>query len=330
MKYCALLFLFLCIAGEGLAEEPNDARPADQTYLTYPEWFLVFSPDEYAYFLNHHNAYDFPYFGHLSQFWEGYRVMYNKTLEKGYQLNMGYHVMIMVIGLSTTVEYVIKSIYGNTIGRLAALTQTHGRTSEQEYGAEVAQAYADFIKDRPWYKFPFWDALKGIYTENSFLGYDFIRKTERKFALSCEYGVKFIYAKIIGFFTSVGYDEASLETQVLVIKNGVKTKTFFARYDQFKQDALLSAKQGYNFIEIAGNNKDTPILVSIVTDNLDLLKAKHCLLDTKILSNPIYHRCLFEREVGMLSEELRSTNYQITNQFLPSTNCIKLEHIFDY
>jgi len=40
LLFCALLF----------AQGADYKRGADQTYLTYPEWFLVFSPQEYAYF----------------------------------------------------------------------------------------------------------------------------------------------------------------------------------------------------------------------------------------------------------------------------------------
>lgn len=330
MKYCAFIFLFLSMIGVGTAEELEHSRPPDQTYLTYPEWFLVFSPEEYAYFLSTKPSYEFPYFGHLAQFWQGYAAMYDQTVEKGYPLNIGYHVMILVIGISTTVEYVIKSVYGNTVGRLAGLTQTHGRTSEQKYGAEVAQAYVDFIKDTPWYKFPFWEKLKGIFTENSFFGPDFIRKMERKFALSCEYGVKFVYAKIIGLLTSIGYEQASLKTQVTLSKGGSETKTFLPRYDDFKQSALLYAKQGYDFVEIAGNKASTAILISIITNDMKTLKNKHCLLETKILSNTLYHRCLFEKKIGELSGELRKGHYRIVDAFLPESNTIKLEHIFDY
>src|SRR5690349_1696147 len=47
-----------------------DIRPADQTFLTYPEWFLVFSPEEQAKYFNHSTATTFPYISHVRQFWE--------------------------------------------------------------------------------------------------------------------------------------------------------------------------------------------------------------------------------------------------------------------
>jgi len=87
-------------------------RPPDQTYLTYPEWFLVFSPEEYAVFLKTHPSYDFPYFGHIAQFWKGYKAMYDQTVKHHYPFNTGYHVMVMVIGASRVHDKVTLRQYG--------------------------------------------------------------------------------------------------------------------------------------------------------------------------------------------------------------------------
>ena len=330
MKKFLIIGLVVFMVGLLASTKENYKRPADQTYLTYPEWFLVFSPEEYAYFLQEHPSYDFPYLGHLSQFWKSYKVMYDKTVEKGYDFNTGYHVMIMVIGLSTTVEYTIKGLYGILFGRMVGLTQTHGRTSEQVYGAKVAKEYVTFIKDTPWYAFDFAEKWVGIYTENDFFGKDFVRKSERKFALSVEYGVKFIYAQIIGFFTKMGYEAPSLKTEVILKKGEVKKQALLPRYDRFKEESLRYAKEGYNFTQIAGNSEKTSILLSIVTDNEKVLKKKHCLLKTKILSEPLYYRCLFEREIGQLGVELRTGEYTLIEHFLPAHQEVKLEHIFDF
>ena len=308
---------------------PPVDRPADQTYLTYPEWFLVFSPDEYAYHLQEHPAYSFPYFGHLNQFWTSYEKMYEKTKEKGYPFNTGYHIMIMVIGVSTSIEYTVKSLYGNTIGRLASLTQTHGRTSEQRYGANVAQEYVDFIKHTPWYAFDFGSKFIGIYTKNSFFGDDFIRKSERKFALSCEYGLKYIYAKVLGFFTKMGYEAPSLSTKVQLSKEGSTHTINFNRYDTFKDMSLGFAQEGYQFQKIAGNDKNSSILISLIADSKTLQETQ-CILKTPILVDKTYQRCLLDVQISQLSKTLRNEKIHITDRFLPQKGEIKLEHIFDF
>jgi len=326
--FCAVCFVSTLHADETRNHEIAH-RTADQTYLTFPEWFLVFSPEEYAYFLRENPSYNFPYWGHLQQFWSSYWTVYQKTREKGYDFNIGYHVMIMVIGISTTAEYAIKSIYGNTIGRLSGMMQTHGRTSEQDYGAKVAQEYVDFIKHTPWYAFDFGERFVGIYKNNDFFGYDFIRKTERKMALSIEYGVKYVYANIIGFFTNIGYEEAALVTQVELEKNNRLSTLDFPRYDKFKDMSLSYAKDGYTFNKIAGNTSQTPILVSMIGDS-HALAGKTCIFRTKILSNPVFERCLLEVRIETLASFLMLPHLEITPAFLPAKDTLKLEHIFDF
>src|SRR5690349_16722875 len=53
-------------------------RPPDQTFLTYPEWFLVFGPAEQAKFFQHDTATKFPFMVHVSQIWESYRIIYDQ------------------------------------------------------------------------------------------------------------------------------------------------------------------------------------------------------------------------------------------------------------
>src|SRR5262249_46956180 len=88
----------------------NPDQPADQTFLTYPEWFLVFSPREQTSYLSTTETPSrFPYLGHVGQLWEGYGVVSDAT--RAYPFNLGYHVMIVVIASSTTVEYGLESAY---------------------------------------------------------------------------------------------------------------------------------------------------------------------------------------------------------------------------
>src|ERR1700761_3706896 len=53
-----------------------DRRTPDQTYLTFPEWYLVHSPAEYArYLASGAPPSQFPLFSHIGQFWQGYRAV---------------------------------------------------------------------------------------------------------------------------------------------------------------------------------------------------------------------------------------------------------------
>jgi len=84
-------------------------RDAQYTYLTIPEWYLVWSPQEYAEFVVDQSPSEFPYLGHLKQFWRGYRDVAERA--RDYPRSADYHIMIVVIGASTTVEYGLKGLY---------------------------------------------------------------------------------------------------------------------------------------------------------------------------------------------------------------------------
>ena len=193
---------------------PEHRRGVEQTLLTYPEWFLVFSPHEYGEFIADHEPSRFPYYGHIAQFWQSYRAVFDETQRRQLDLNPGYHLMIMVIGTSTTVEYAIKSAYELLVGRLAASTADQP-TPEDRYAATVAQDYVKFIRVLPWYEYDFGKALKGLWQEVPPTGSNMLRKWERRFALSTEYLIKMGYAKLIKLGTQSIYEAPLLVTAVV-------------------------------------------------------------------------------------------------------------------
>ena len=48
-------------------------RPEDQSFLTFPEWYIVFSADEYAVHLQNQYPSSFPFFASVRQYWQGLR-----------------------------------------------------------------------------------------------------------------------------------------------------------------------------------------------------------------------------------------------------------------
>ena len=95
---------------------PGYARAESFTYLTLPEWYIVFSADEYASLLAQRPPSAFPYIGAARQYWGFYGAACQAT--KGvYQFETGYHVMLGIIGASFTIESALKLIYENTVGR---------------------------------------------------------------------------------------------------------------------------------------------------------------------------------------------------------------------
>jgi hypothetical protein len=326
------------LADDGDMVTPQEHRRGpEQTFLTYPEWFLVFSPAEYAVFVRQHNPSDFPFLGHIGQFWQGYGAVYKATRNR-YPMNWGYHVMIMVIGVSTTVEYGLRSGYETLVGRLAELTRSHGPTEEDRYASRVAQDYVDFIRVEPWYKFDFSSKLIGLWKQTSLWGPDATRKWERKYALTTEYGIKAAYAWLIGMATKASYDEPvsvtaavldrlpitareKLPAMTVLRQNGSGTTLItLPRYQEFTGEAAELAQLGATFREIAGNRGS--ILLSLIAPPawVPPLPPQDILFSQPILTRPGEKRVVFTVDVGSLGAMLRSINSQH----------VSLEHIYDF
>ncbi|MBP6182965.1 hypothetical protein [Flavobacterium sp.] len=292
----------------------NDVRPADQTFLTFPEWYLVFSPEEQANYFKKHTATSFPFMSHSRQIWESYRIV-NNQIKGNFPTNKGYHFMIWVIGTSATIEYAIKACYETIVGRI---TDTYTpKTDEDKFNSKFTDDYVIFIKDKPWYEFDFKSRLKKIWTENSFIGDNFFRKIERKYILTSELFVKWGYGKLIGLGTKQVYDLALPTTAVILDNDSLKN---LPRYDKFTEAAIAIAKRGHIFKEIGGNNSAILLTVLVPANNEINFENTKTIFIQPISSDLKSKRIAFAIPVKCLSSLLIQLD----------TNKIKVEHIFDY
>jgi hypothetical protein len=314
---------------------PLYRRPQEATYLTYPEWYLVFNPQEYARSLATHPASAFPYFRSIAQLWYAYAQVYGLT-RRFYPFDFGDHLMVMVIGTSTTVEYTIKGVYERSVGRLAEWSAFGVRTAEEDYAAKVAQDYGDFVPIDPWFEFPFAHALAGLWSGNPFFGPAFGRKCERKFFLSLEYGAKALYAAVIRvashavygvadtrvYATVKGLPDSALQdgsVQKIQALGGGSWVITVPHYQGFTDTVPKLAAEGVEFQEIAGNGE---ILLSLVAprDWTFDLAAGRPLFSLETLDGPGRKRVAIQAPVIDLSRMLR----QIKAENLT------LEHLYDY
>ena len=323
-------------AASDLVTPAEHVRGVEQTFLTYPEWFLVFSPAEYAAFVQHAPPNEFPFIGHVGQFWSGYKAVFDKSRAMGHALNPGYHLMVMVIGVSTTVEYVLRSIYENTLGALSQAT-TSAPTPEDRFAAKVAQDYVDFIRVLPWYEYDFWRQFKALWSDLPNTGPDMLRSWERRFALSLEYGIKAGYAQLIKLGTQSIYEPALLVTAVQlkplppVDPKWPEVKTLateadgsalvtLPRYDAFMHYAQALANKGADFQAIAGNR--SVILVSLIGNSgwRPEKGVDEILLEQPIMTQPGRQRIVATANVPTLAQALREW----------AAAGVQVEHIFDY
>lgn len=311
-------------------------RAGDQTFLTYPEWFLVFSPAEQAAYFKNKTATTFPYEQHVEQFWDSYAALASE-IEPYFPYNKQYHTMIKVIGYSTLIEYRGKLLYEGSIGRLTDLIPSK-RAAEDQFYADYTQRYVDFIKKEPWYLYSFLKEFRLLWTKTTYLEWNWIRKMERRIFISGELLFKAFYGFLLGLGTKSAYGVAAPVTAVLVdalpaqfkannlgislveILSSEATLITLPRYAAFNPALRALINAGVQIQEIAGNR--SAILATIVVPvgwktSSQLAKA---IFKQTIATKPKLQRVALVVLVPNLSTVILA---------LEQEN-IKIEHIFDY
>ena len=327
------------IAAAAELQTPVDhVRTADQTFLTFPEWYLVHSPAEYAGYLEGKGQVSaFPLFSHIGQFWQSYAAV-NREIAR-YPFNGGYQLMVIVIGVSTTLEYGLKGLYEHTLGRLAEATRSGAAVPEEQFAARYARSYVDFIRVDPWYLYDFWSRLRELWQSVPIRGPDLVRRWERRFALSTELLVKAGYARLIKLGSESIYDAPKPVTAVVVSRapepdpaghaefhvlsggaDGSPVVATLPRYAAFSDYSQWLARQGIDFHEIAGNQGE--ILISVLVSGDASSSAGRLVFEQPILTQPGRRRLVVAIAVAQLTAELRGAQQ--------SQGRIALEHVYDY
>lgn len=336
----AIVLAHAAATDAGSAVPPDARRDTEQTLLTFPEWYLVHSPAEYARIVQQKPAHAFPFIEQTAQLWSSYRTVTEEQIRDHYPLNLGYHVMILVIATSTTVEYALRAVYENTLGRASWLLDGGRLTDEDRYGAKVAEEYVDFIRQEPWYLFDFGSRLKHLWTDVPLWGPDLVRKWERRYALTTEYAIKAIYGKMIEKATRAAYTPALMTTDVVVdrlpdrwtpparvsvlrrLPDG-RVLLSLPRYFDFRIAATALARQRVKIDDIAGNGISAPILVTVWAGN-----------DTKLPEGGDW-RVLFEQPLTLPAATRRIALLMPVGRlsaFLAQAPAMGLtvEHVYDY
>lgn len=319
---------------------PQYIKGEEQTYLTLPEWYLVFNPNEYAQYLTSgNNPSDFPFLASIDEYWSLYDRVMSLTRDV-YPENNEYKTMLVVIGVSTTAEFLIKGFYENTIGRISLWTASD-LTPEDLLIQQAHEAYGVLIYHEPWYVFPFAEWLGKIWTDTPFFGPNFIRKIERKILFTLEFGFKTVYAQLIGFGATSAYDPSDGMVKMhVILPTDMKTDNFediddrisvlheFAngewiisipRWGGFTEIIPKLSSNGATFIEIASNDD---ILVTVITDegNSVQLSNTQFLFNSMVISPNGKQRLVYSIKVAELTDFINTLG----------EHDMVLEHIFDY
>lgn len=308
-------------------------RNPDQTFLTYPEWFLVFGPAEYAESLRLRTASTFPLVTHIQQAWESDAAV-SDQIAGVYPPNEEYKTMIKVINISSTLEFGIKAAYEETVGRITDVDGGVVATDEDRFAADFAGEYVKVIERVPWYEYNFINRTKRLWTEVPWLGEHPLRKLERRYFLTSELLLKAAYGWAIKQAAASTYAKPLMVTYVILERpltgaheDVTVTQTFadgsvlaqWPRYAPFTPLAIEAARQGIAFREIAGNS--TAVLVSAVGPTVSPPSGQaRVLFSQSIPTKPGLRRWAVATQVSELHKTLSKME----------ADGLSVEHVFDF
>jgi hypothetical protein len=322
------------VAATLAAEIPGYKRPEESTFLTYPEWAIVYAAREYAELVSREFPSAFPYWAYTGRFWQDYALMIRAS--SAYPFNFENHLMLTVIGTSQTVENAVQSIYENTVGRITEAVAGYGMVPEDDYQAAAAAEYAAFLDQVPWYLFPYAEKRSGLFGVATAGGLASVRSWERKLGFGLAYSVKQGYAALIQQGLAATSDPALLDIHVwatgpvadaiageadtaLERDFGADGAAFVTkRYQVFTEMIPRLAAKGVRFVEIGGNR--LIFLTVLYEDDLAAPDSAQVLFDYALPARPETRRAGIVAEVGSLHELLPTL----------AAAGAALEHVYDY
>ncbi len=316
--------------------QPNYRSPEQKSYLAFPEWYLVYTAQDFARYVDKANPSGFGYFRSAAEFWTSYCAL-TEWVTPRYEINLGTHLRIFAIGISHTVEYVIKGIYENTIGRLSGLFAPAPPAPEDLFARNYAHDYGQWLGTIPWYDFAFGERLMQLWATVPFAGPGQVRKVERRFGISADLSIKGAFAWFVRAGTGMA-DEAA-PSDILVLMRGLSIDTApidrrIAIVETFRDGTqLVKLPRGQTFTEIVqklGQSNATFLEISGNSNILITLTAPEnwkpqadmspVLFETKILSGLGGKRVGLSVPVTLLLDVIRRIG--------PSG--ARVEHIYDY
>ncbi len=314
--------------------DPADRREEVDTYLTYPEWSIVHAYEDLAAVTRQGSESDFGYFGSIRSYWSNL-CRIRRIASSRAPIPVETKTMLYIIGVSFAAEMGIKGFYEETVGRVTAWLRGPVRTPEDEFAMKVADEYALFLRQTPWYRFPFGAKLKAFWAETPLVGGNLVRKIERRGSLSLEYAVKAVYAKALGALAGLdpaplkirsvvsGLDKTDTDAdeRITVIKTLDDGRTIIEtpRYRTFTEIIRGLAGRGRNFTEIAGND-DILVTAKVPPGEAMDFPGAHELFEVPIQAKPGWRRVGLDVKVPALTELIRKL----------ATTKAELEHVYDY
>ncbi len=316
-------------------DERGYRRKEANTFFTFPEWYIVYSFEDFGRFLDKSSESQFGYLSHILGFWRSFCTI-NRAVPDSGESRAEVKTMIYIIGVSYSVEYAIKGFYENTLGRVTEWIRGSTRTPQDDYARKVAQDYAAFLYTIPWYKFPFGEKLDGLMAISAPTTSS-IRSRERDFALGAEYFVKIGYSRLIQKALDASSDNeprdimlvvATLPPEVLAKEPRIKPVRTLTpqwqlvqapRYKDLTEIIKGLLDQGLPLAEIAGNHE---ILITVIAPKAAALDVKDTaeLFSLDLDARPGFRRAGLKARIDRLVDIARDLKAKGAD----------IEHFYDY
>lgn len=310
-------------------------RKLDNTFFTFPEWYIVYSFEDFGRFLDRGSESGFNYLGHILGFWRSFCTI-NRAVPATAESRTEVKTMIYIIGVSYSIEYAIKGLYENTIGRVFEWIRGQKRTPQDDYARAVVQDYAAFLYTVPWYKYPFREKLDGFMAISTPTP-STARTIERGFALGSEYLVKIGYAWLIQKGPDASSDAeprdimlvvATLPPEFMAAEPRIKPVRALSpqwqlvqipRYRDFTEIVQGLLDRGISLAEIAGNRE---IMVTVIAPRDARLDVKDAvqLFSLDLDARPGFRRAGLKARIDRLVD---------INRELKTRGAV-IEHFYDY
>ena len=326
------------ITGEKIEEHTEatstDPRGEERTFASFPEWYIVYNADEYADFVTTSGRpSQFPYFESIGQYWDS--VKYSKEALGDTEIDSSTDTVLKFIGASFTFENAVIGAYEKTIGYVSEALNFFKKSKADEYINSVSNEYGEFLLHTPWYDFPYFQKLPGLWS--GVLSDLSIRGLERRIIFTIGYTIKGVYGKVIGSISHSSLGFAELETTFTTENISESTlraipnvtigevyddghiRASAPRYRAFKSVAGAIADAGGVFLDIQENNE---IMLTVIAPS-----ETSCIKDREdlIFSMPI----LTEKNTSRFALKTPVSNLHSILQELSSCG-LDVEHIYDY
>jgi hypothetical protein len=313
---------------------PGYRRAEGDSYLTFPEWYVVYAYDDLAGVTRQSSESGFDYIESITGFWTS---LCGATATAGMiaPVTRDQQVTNYIIGLSFTAEMALKGIYERTIGAVTAFVRGDVRTPEDDFALRLLDDYAAFLRHMPWYRYPFGHELLRFWLETPTTGGNLLRKLERRSALTAEYAGKAVYAEVFGWLAGSspadlrimsivdGLDDTDLAADQRIRRIAVLDGGFALietpRHQEFTDIVRALAARGRNFAEIAGNRRILVTVLAPVQASIHPEDANE-VFSMSVQARPGWRRLGLDIEVRHLTRLVSAAERQDA----------VLEHVYEY